>query len=213
MSHLIEIVFFAFIAFFIINKLISILGTTSDEDSALGRSYFGEPVGLKDVTSSATESIKNKFTKDQFSDSLNDLIIEENREAIIENIKTLSYHLPLFNIQHFLRGATEAFNIIISYSASSDETRAELMPLIDKRYFIKFHSIVSQYGTVVKPNDLNGKVSEIYMFGNNAFVKVIFTGSRITNKIDKLLEEWTFSKIITSQTPEWHLSNINKLND
>ena len=54
--QLLELLFFAGIAFLIINKLISTLGTTSDDDPAKRNSYFGENASLKDVTNTTANS-------------------------------------------------------------------------------------------------------------------------------------------------------------
>ena len=48
------------------------------------------------------------------------------------------------------------------------------------------------------------------MFGNNIFVKVLFAGKNITDKIKELHEEWTFTKSTLSSSPDWHLTNIDR---
>ena len=52
-GQILELIIFAAIAFFIINKLISVLGKTSGDDPTKNNSFFGENIGnnLKDVTS------------------------------------------------------------------------------------------------------------------------------------------------------------------
>ena len=55
-GQLIELIIFAGIAFFVINKLIATLGTTSDEDGTKHPSVFGEKTAMKDVTTSATNN-------------------------------------------------------------------------------------------------------------------------------------------------------------
>ncbi len=57
--QIIELLIFAVIAFYIINKLITTLGSTSEEEQTKQKSYFGEPV-IKDVTYSIVKSNKEE---------------------------------------------------------------------------------------------------------------------------------------------------------
>ena len=47
-GQILELIIFAAIAFFIINKLISTLGKTSGDDPAKNNSFFGENIGMFD---------------------------------------------------------------------------------------------------------------------------------------------------------------------
>ena len=69
----------------------------------------------------------------------------------------------------------------------------------------------SSYGEYFKEkNNLTAQISEIYMFGNNIFVKVLFAGKNITNKIVDMHEEWTFTKSTLNSGSEWYLTNIDR---
>lgn len=212
-----ELLIFAGIAFFVINKLISKLGSTSDNDPSKQKtSFFGE-AKIKDVTYSTQDSSPNIFTNSFVKKSVIDtstldgLIIEENKTAIIAGLDSISLRLHSFQVPKFLNSAKMAFELIIE--AANDDDIDELIKLVDKRYIENFHSISEKYGEFVQGSKLDAKISEIYSFANNAFIKVLFTGKRITDKIDLLKEEWTFSRRLISKEVNWFLTNVDVLSE
>ena len=213
-GQMIELLIFAGIAFFIINKLISTLGSTSDEDPAKRpASFFGES-SVKDVTyttkPTAGEIIKNKFLNKAKPgpEGMDDLIVKENSEAILASFENIASRLPSLTLSKFLRSAKMAFGLIIG--AANEKNMQELEKLVDKRYIQEFVTISGQYGTMLNENKLNAKISEIYSFANNAFIKVLFAGEKITSNISKLKEEWTFSRSLNTDNNDWFLTNIDK---
>lgn len=212
-GQLIELIIFAGVAFFVISKLISILGTQSEDNPAKkSGSYFGEPSHIKDVTNTGTSKQGNvivaPFLNKKKNLSLNGLVVPECKDAVSEGLDQVTEHIPSFDLTKFLKGARAAFKMIIDSGTSNDP---ELEELVDKRYIDHFRTIASSYGKYASTaNDLSAQVSEIYMFGNNIFVKVLFVGKNITDKIKELHEEWTFTKSALSSGAEWHLSNIDR---
>ena len=212
-GQILELIIFAAIAFFIINKLISVLGKTSGEDDpAKNNSFFGENVGnnLKDVTYSASSAniLKPKFLKVS-RPNLKGLVLEENREAVEKGLHEVLNKVPAFDIQRFTKGAKLAFQMIIESALQNDDKQLE--ELIDKRYIDSFKTIASSYGNFNSDNNkLAAYISDIYLFGNNIFIKVFFTGNNITDKIKELQEEWTFSKSTLSGDPTWYLANVDR---
>ena len=210
-GQLLELIIFAGIAFFVINKLLSTLGSTS-EDDPVKKSNFGEPVSLKDVTpkkAKKTASIlRPAFTKKANLD-LKELIVVENKDDIESGIADLTDKLPNFNPAHFLKVSKVAFKMIIEAGDSSD---TDLEDLVDKRYLESFKAMAGSYGkhSGGDASKMSALISEVYTFGNNVFVKVLFSGKNITNKIKELHEEWTFTKSTLSNSPEWHLTNIDR---
>ena len=217
-AQMIELLIFAGVAFFIINKLIATLGSTSDEDPSKQQqsSLFGES-NIKDVTHttkpSASEIIKNKLlnkvSKPAGQQEIKDLVVQENYEAILSGFEHISSRLPSFTLSKFLRSAKMAFELIIQ--AANEQSTEELEKLVDKRYLEQFSSVYTQYGAILNSTNLNAKISEIYSFANNAFIKVLFTGDKVTSNLDKLKEEWTFSKSLISNNNDWFLNNISKI--
>lgn len=212
-GQLIELIIFAAIAFFVINKLIAILGTTSEDNPSNNNSFFGESSSLKDVTNTnagkkSAKIIKTKFSQEKTT-PLKGIIVTENEKDIQEGLMNLLSKLPSFNPVKFLSNAKAAFHMIIEAGDAQDEE--ELQSLVDKRYLESFKSSVTLYGKITSDKkDLDAHISEIYLFGNNLFIKVLFTGKAISSKLKNLHEEWTFTKSALSSTPEWHLTNIDR---
>ncbi len=213
-GQLIELMIFAGIAFFVINKLIATLGSTSEDDPARKKTFFGEGKRMKDVTETSKkgQGILRPNFKTKKKIDLKGLVITENEEKIMESIQDVMNKFPSFNINNFIRSAKIAFKMIIE--SGIEENDESLKELIDKRYIEHFKSVASSYGKYIgAKNSLSAHVSEIYMFGNNIFVKILFAGKNITNKVKELHEEWTFTKsvLLLSAAPEWQLTNIDRL--
>ena len=211
-GQILELIIFAGIAFVIINKLISALGTTSKDDSARSRGFFGEgDNNLKDVTYTAKplDILKPRFFKSVNKIDLKNLVLPENKEAVEKGLQEVMSRIPSFNIERFVNGACGAFRMIIESALKNEEQQLE--ELVDKRYIDHFKTIITNYGNLTRNADkLLAHVSEIYMFGNNIFIKVLFSGNNIASKIKDLHEEWTFSKSTLSSDPAWFLTNIDR---
>lgn len=211
-GQLLELIIFAGIAFFIINKLIATLGSTSEEEQSRGKSIFKNKMhGMRDVTNSTKEKasiLKPKFPRAK-KVNLNGLVVPGTEKEVMEGLSDVVAKLPNFSLDIFLKGAKSAFKMIIE--AASSKNDAELEELVDKRYVDHFKAISPSYGkfSEVHPK-LTAQVSEVYTFGNNIFVKILFAGKNITDKIKDMHEEWTFTKSTLNSGPEWHLTNIDR---
>ena len=210
--QIVELLVFAGIAFLIISKLISVLGTTSDEDPTKNSSYFGEPSELKDVTENKEKTrniIDVQFRQNRTlnQDELRALIVEANFTQVFDNYSALYQKLPSLNLSKFLHSTKLAFGMIIDVNATDEH----LDKLIDKRYIEQFRTIISSYGSFLNPKKLDTKISDLCMFGNSVFIKILFTGHNITSQIENLNEEWTFTKSLIKSGNDWYLTNIDKL--
>jgi predicted lipid-binding transport protein (Tim44 family) len=210
-GQLIELIIFAGIAFFIINKLVGTLGSTSEDDPAKSQSFMKNSQGMRDVTGSAPKKatvLKPKFSKAK-KINLKGLVVPGEEKEVMEGFTDVLAKVPNFSIGTFLKGAKSAFKMIIDAGSSEDES--ELEELVDKRYVAHFKAMSSSYGEYsAKDKALTAQVSEIYMFGNNIFVKILFAGKNVTDKIKDMHEEWTFTKSILNSNPAWHLTNIDR---
>lgn len=214
-SQFIELIIFAGIAFFIINKLIAALGSTSEDEQAKRRSFFGEPVSLKDVTHTEVPSAKQSEEKPANANNLESFSQEIQAEFAtlgdkIENHRNyaiLRSRVPNFSAVKFLNSAKIVFKMIIELNVSDPE---KLTTLIDKRYLAQFKALASRYNGPVNDNNLTAKLEDIHMFGNSVFIKVLFMGKNVMSNIAELKEEWTFSKNLTKPGPEWRLSNVEQ---
>ena len=211
-GQLLELIIFAGIAFFIINKLIATLGSTSEDDQTRSKSIFKNNAhGIRDVTNSAKKKaaiLKPKFPKTK-KVSLKGLVVPGTKKEVMEGLADVLAKLPNFSLDTFLKGAKSAFKMIVEAGSNNDD--AELEELVDKRYVDHFKAMSPSYGEYSKgKTNLTAQVSEIYMFGNNIFVKILFAGKNITNKIVDMHEEWTFTKSTLNSGHEWHLTNIDR---
>ncbi|MFK7974387.1 MAG: Tim44/TimA family putative adaptor protein [Rickettsiaceae bacterium] len=204
-SQLIELIIFAGIALYIINRLVSTLGTTSDDKpNSKPSSFFGQKAPLKDVTSST----KSDSVDVTHYNSLETIMVKENKTAIQKGLKEVIGKLPSFNPNKFLQGAQDAVKMILE-SVHTDNGE-QLESLVDKRYIRQFKDLAESYGKYNDTSQPELKISEIYMFGNNIFVKISCIGDNVTQKIKHFQEEWTFTKSILSGEAQWYLTNIDK---
>lgn len=211
-GQLLELIIFAGIAFFIINKLIATLGSTSEEEQSRGKSIFKNKMhGMRDVTNSPKEKasiLKPKFPRAK-KVNLNGLVVPGAEKEVMEGLSDVVAKLPNFSLDIFIKGAKSAFKMIIEADSSKNDD--ELEELVDKRYVDYFKAISPYYGKCLEVHPkLTAQVSEIYTFGNNIFVKILFAGKNITDKIKDMHEEWTFTKSTLNSSPGWHLTNIDR---
>ncbi|WP_419234894.1 Tim44/TimA family putative adaptor protein [Rickettsia endosymbiont of Nabis limbatus] len=208
--QIIELLIFAGIAFFIINKLITTLGATPDDDPAKQKSYFGEPV-IKDVTHSSTKSYDEEKDLPTAQDikAFKNLIVEQNITAVVDGMETVHKRLNAFQPIKFINNAKIAFQMIIE-AAYKNQTE-ELAELVDKRFLEEFEKISDSYGNFFDATALDAKYSEIYTFGNNIFIRLLFQGKNVVDKIEELKEEWTFTRNANTKEVDWFLSNIEKV--
>ena len=197
--QIIELLIFAGIAFFLVNKLLSILGTTTEHDK--NRSTFGEQSGLKDITDKA-DVVDLKPVIDQRT--IANYVVNDNIKEIMQNLQVVQ-KMCEFDIAKFVSGAKNAFKMLIMAFIHKDQEAIDV--LVDKRFLKQFMSFASKYNSVDASQEVEAKVSELYTFGNNIFVKVLF--SDISSKLGSIKEEWTFSKSANSSGSAWHLNNID----
>ncbi|RTK92724.1 MAG: hypothetical protein EKK61_02925 [Rickettsiales bacterium] len=212
-AQLIELIIFAAIAFVIINKLISILGTTYEDDHNNKKSFFGEKTSFKDVTATGSaSSIQSNILKPNFirknSIELKDLVVKEHELAVKEGLIELMSKVPSFDINKFLKGAKSAFSMIIDAVNKNDDDA--VIELVDKRYIDQLKNIAISYGQITSLDAIQMQISEVYMFGNNIFIKILFIGENVLSKQKNLHDEWTFTKSNINSSPNWYLSNIDR---
>lgn len=189
-AQVIELMFFAAVAFFLVNKLISILGKTNENDGPNNNSFFGEVPEIKDVTEKPV-SLK-LVKKEDFAETV-------DYGSLLQNLEIVSSRIPGFNIEQFILGAKSAFAMLLSALVSNDGDT--ITGLVDKRFVEQFKNRAAGYEGL-NASAINAKVLELYMFGNNAFIKILFSK-------DAFKEEWTFTKNTNEPGPNWLVSNIN----
>lgn len=184
--QLFELVLFAGITLFLINKLVGILGAT-DEESV--KAPYGN---IKDVTSTTTTSYS-------------DIIEAEDKDEVESYLIRISELLPNFDVRKFLHGAKGAFKMALKALIENDQNTIDA--LVDKRFIEKFQALRQKYVSLndisnLDANLMEAKITYAYIFGNNLSIKVLFKPNANTN------EEWTFLKSLLSSGKEWHISNV-----
>ena len=116
--------------------------------------------------------------------------------------------VPSFDINKFLKGAKSAFSMIIDAVNKNDDD--EVIELVDRRYIDQLKNIATSYGQITSLEAIKMQISEIYMFGNNIFIKILFMGEDVLSKQKNLHDEWTFTKSTINSSPNWYLSNIDR---
>ena len=207
-AQLIELAIFGIIAFLIINKLLSSLGSTREDDPANKQSFFGENGQIKDVTAKTSVKDVVPSNNDRMKASLKDFILKGQEKEIQQGLEEALEKLPNFNIKNFISGAKTAFKMILTAADKNNEE--ELKELVDKRYLNQFLQIASSYVGNNLNDSVQAQISEIYTFGNNVFIKILFIGTNILKNNELFQEEWTFSKNSLESSPNWYLNNIDK---
>lgn len=202
--QIIELLIFAVIAFFLINKLLSVLGTTNTDEN-YEKSYFGEKSNMKDITTH-NEVLT---TIDPTQENINNLIITTNTNSIMQNYLVLKNKIPDFDLPQFINNTKAVFKMLID--ATKENNTETINHLVDKRYIKQSAEILAKYGTYNDKGELDTKVSELYMFGNNVFIKVLFLGKNIVSNFPSISEEWTFSRNTNTNSRTWYLSNIESV--
>lgn len=194
-AQMVEILILAVIAFLIISKLLSVLGTTDEDDPAKKKagSFFGEPRGLKDVTGTV-ETVRpaRKVIP------LHDDIVFSDDSKVNDIIRQIVEKMPDFNPDKFLKGAKGAFKMVLEALSKNDEK--SLAELVDKRFLIELGNKAEHY-TKISTEDITASFEDAYSFGNSIYVKVVISGK-------KFKEFWVFTKNIHDAGPAWQLSNV-----
>ncbi|KAF8818503.1 hypothetical protein [Rickettsia endosymbiont of Cardiosporidium cionae] len=213
-GKILELIIFAVIAFMIINRLISILGRISEKNHTekSKRSFFGENNSkyVKDVTHTSIQGDSNtKTITDSITEQLPEMEESSSKSEIMTSLKLLKTKIPNFDINNFVLIARKVLTILLS---NNNKKNFELEKFVDKRYINDFRKSLQTYGNYIASDikNLNIKIVEIYIFGNNAFIKILFFGDNITDLIEKFNEEWTFTKSFLSDDNVWYLSNVER---
>lgn len=203
--QIIELLIFAAIAFFIINKLISILGTSNDIEAKTKSSKFGEPKNLKDVTTSGKDwtlgpMLYNTQKKKAQIDS--SVLIDPNNSELLSALEEAAEKIDKFSVEGFMKNVGKAWKMIIE--ATQAEDQETIQSLVDKRYVDVILEKKSSYKSVDTKQQLDIKISDVTFFGNSVMIKLLI------NAKGKVAEEWTFLRNFQQSGHGWFLSNIDQ---
>ena len=203
--QVLELLIFAGIAFYIINKLISILGNT-DEDAPIKKSSFGESVDIKDVTESGedwTDRIKINSSPTRENTINKDILVFPDDLELVNNINELSNKIEKFTPESFIKNAAKARIMILESLLKKDNKTLE--ELVDKRYLEEVKSREEYYRKVDTNTLPDVKISDVTFFGNSIMIRLLINAKGLDG------EEWTFSRNLNQTGPNWFLSNIERV--
>jgi len=208
-----EIFFFAALTGYLIFRLWSVLGKRTGFEAPPPPSEIPEKNGdnvvvLPVQTKRRQPPLENRDPSDPSSE---------------EGLRKIQAADPTFNLDHFLRGAVTAFEIIVTAYAAGDKNA--LKPLLSASVFKSFTSalkdreeaeqtvdikIVDLKEPEVIGIDIKGKreqitlkfVSEQIIVTKDAEGKILDNPAHLTLTMNDI---WTFSRLIGSKDPNWTL--------
>jgi predicted lipid-binding transport protein (Tim44 family) len=122
---------------------------------------------------------------------------------------------PSFDEKHFLGGARDAFQMIVSAFAAGD--LATLRPLLSSQLYGEFGRVISERSnrdaadTIRFVGPVEAEIADARLIGREAQVQVRFA-SRQVHTADtappehETIDLWTFSRDLGSRDPNWQLS-------
>lgn len=204
-AQVLELLIFAAIAFFIINKLISIVGSTNENDFARKKTKFGENSDLKDVTNTSADWIPTlKIVPNTKPAKIinNNLLLDPDNGELIKKLENLENIIEKFSTETFIKNASKAWKMAIESIDKNDTKTIEL--LVDKRYIEQILSRKEAYKNLDLKISPELKIADVTFFGNSILIKIIIHSKGIDS------EEWTFLRNQNQSGPNWYISNIER---
>jgi predicted lipid-binding transport protein (Tim44 family) len=213
-SALLEIIIFGLIAFVIISKMLDMLGNVNEDDTINSKSIFGE--SSKSASSSSDLGLKTR-AKLKFISTLakkiqvdtekyKGFILDDESSSMLKTISDLEdliAKMPKFDLANFIENATKAFHI--TNEALRTNNLRVLSYMVDKRFLNQLKTCQHESLRNAEAKFISAKICEIYSFGNNVFIKILF---EMTNDVK---EEWAFSKNVLDQNRVWYICSINSV--
>ena len=141
----------------------------------------------------------------------NDPTLPQSLDAKIARIRAAD---PSFDEKHFLGGAREAFQMIVSAFAAGD--LATLRPLLSSQLYGEFGRVISERSNRDVPDTirLDGSVEaelvDARVIGRETQIQVRFASRQLhpgdtVPPEHETIDLWTFSRDLTSRDPNWQL--------
>lgn len=222
----IDILILAMIAVFIINRLKNALGKKTGNENDIVEKFTQRKAPFKesDPDTISEKNIGNKTNKVKLHNLHNDKKINDS----INNIIRIDEN---FEINSFLDGAKKAFEYILTQYSKNDLN--SLKKLVSKEIFSAFENQIKQRNkksetleitviSVKEPKIINVSIEK----KSTAIFKLRFDSDQVqvtkdkddkiiegdSNQILSITENWTFSKNLDSNDPNWTLEKIEENN-
>lgn len=212
-TQIVDIIFLAIIAFFLVNRLLSVLGQRPEDDNQKDSSAdHSNVIFLSDDDTQETSPLQ--------ADVL-DMAMAAEAEMPFLKIKQKD---PTFTTKEFLSGAKIAFDYIVT--AFADKDREKLKPLLGEKVMASFDAAICdlEEKKLIRETDLIGfldvTIEKTEVDNDIATIAVKFVTEQINftrnekgevvegndNRIDTVTDIWTFQRDLTSSDPNWELA-------
>ena len=221
----IDILILAMIAVFIINRLRNVLGKKTGNESDIVEKFTQRKTSYKE---SDPDTVADSKTITSNTSSKRKLHSDKNINNSINEIFKID---PNFELDSFCEGAKKAFEYILT-EYSKDNLKS-LERLVAKNIFETFQNQINQREkkhenlsiTIISVKDPIIKDITIEKKGV-AFIKLSFESEQVqttknkngkvidgdNNQILSIKENWTFSKSLKTNDPNWVLEEIEESN-
>lgn len=211
-----DILFFAFLAAFVIIRLVKVLGHRPDDSSDNTNILNRNDSDKDNIISISQRALKAE--NDDFSSENSKIDMDPN------GLKDIQRHLPGFSVQEFLAGARGAYEIVIIAFANGEKD--ELARLLTKGVYENFSNAIDERtkrgeslettlvgidkAEVIEAR-LSGQTSEITVKFVTQIINVIRKSDEIEQSEDQgevrqVVDIWTFVRDIGSKDPNWSLA-------
>ena len=220
-----DVLIYAVVAAGLVIWLRNILGTRHGDENQRHNPFTSQPDSIKnqtepDLSLTAAGMVPENF--DDMSAGLERNMSIEN-EIAEQGLVEIARHDRAFELSHFLKGAQDAFVMIIESFASGDKDT--LKNLLSEPVFNAFNSVIEQRAkdgesaSVEIHSIRKTEVMDAQIKDKMAFVTVRFTAdetSIVRDKEDKVIfgdpervtetiDIWTFGRPLRSKSPIWFL--------
>lgn len=224
---MIDILFFAILAFFIFSKLKSQLGNVDEDEQNRAEDRMKKRTRLLEELQGQMRTNQNHMKEAQkveikINDSLLTSLDSHSKAQFLAAMKACNI-TPDF----FLNGAKSAFEMVINAFAKSDLETLKFL-LADKIYE-GFEQSISQRNQANQTLTSNliaideAKITSASMVANVALVTIEFTSKQINYVLDQdenvvegsktdittLTDIWTFKKDVSDNSPNWIIVSTN----
>jgi predicted lipid-binding transport protein (Tim44 family) len=217
-----EILFFAAIAFLILLKLGSTLGRVDEEEK---NRILAKVAKVKEQAAEIQNKIIQKIAEiSEEQKQIDEKILSELNPAVKENLVNILQRCNI-SAQFFFKGVQSVFEMSLKAFAGNDLNT--LKTLLSENVYNGFEAAIKErelQGQVLTTNLIAIDKTEIIaanLFDNSAVVVVKIVSRQINYVSDKfgqvvagqkdaiheLTDIWSFKKDVTSQDPNWVISN------
>lgn len=220
---MLDIVIFALLAGFIAFRLYSVLGQ-NDEDLA-DQYHHSKPRGSSmhegDAVMTLSPQGSNEDGVQHYGED--EPICESTIPEVVKVFRELNKYDPLFNENRFMSGAKSAFEIIVESFAQGDKETLET--LLTPELFKQFAAEIDARDDKSKAFDTTiiampiAEITSAKIKHKKAFIEVKFVTEQVTvlrndegevisgdpSRTEKLEDIWTFSRLVKTTDPSWHL--------